>query len=100
MISPYRSPPTTELSVPTRVPTWFVVLVTLFPKWWVSHPWYRQARGGRWSYHHFRDYTWKNWEGRWEQVPNCPNDGPSEVFERTDVSSWSCHDGKCQCEVW
>ena len=98
---PYRNATLTVPVAPTKVPFWSVVLAWFYTESKGSdHQWYRRARGGRWSYHHRRQWSNENWISEWVSVPHCPIEGPAEVYERTDRSNWSCHGDKCHCEVW
>ena len=100
-LSPYRNTSLTTPAVPTKVPLWMLVFA-----WFCSeergskHQWYRRGRGGRWTYYHHRKNHWDAWISEWKSVPHCPMDGPSNVYERTETSNWSCHGDKCHCEVW
>lgn len=101
MGDPYRDTTLVVPQAPSKVPLWSVVLAWLYTESKGSdHQWYRRARGGRWSYHHRRSYSSDPWVSEWKPVPHCPNEGPREVYAKTDYSNWSCHGGKCHCEVW
>ncbi len=101
MADPYRDPTLTVPQAPSKVSFWAALGAWLYTESKGSaHQWYRRARGGRWSYHHRRSYSSDPWVSEWKPVPHCPNEGPREVYAKTDYSNWSCHGGKCHCEVW
>ena len=88
-----------------RPPFW----ASFFALFWTpsrggKYRWFRQAMGGRWTFHHFRSNAHDQWEGRWERCAHCPMEGPTQVYERTWYSEWSCNkdkgDTQCHCEVW
>lgn len=98
---PYRESSITVPLAPSEVSFWTSVRAFFTPHArGVQQQWYRRAIGGRWSYHHYRDYSSDPWTSEWVSLPHCPAEGPEEVFLRGDYNSWSCREGKCHCEVW